>query len=154
MGRDSGYIALNAAVACGAEDVFIPETRSDIEKLRARLLERNHSSRRSSVVIVAEGDELGGAKEIADLIKGEDVPLDIRCTILGHIQRGGRPTMRDRILASRMGAAAVSMLLEGKSNVMTGVVNGEIVATPFSEAIGKRKKLSRDLIVLNDIMTH
>ncbi len=136
MGRDAGYLALYSGLACGAEDILIPETPTDIKDVLCRIYndERRHKS--VHILVVAEGDDAGGAMEISAQISAHFPDLDVRASVLGHIQRGGRPTCADRILASRLGHAAVEALLAGKKQVMAGVVNGEIVYTPF-ENVGK-----------------
>lgn len=136
MGRDAGYLALYSGLACGAEDILIPETPTDIKDVLCRIYndERRHKS--VHILVVAEGDDAGGAMEISAQISTHFPDLDVRASVLGHIQRGGRPTCADRILASRLGHAAVEALLAGKKQVMAGVVNGEIVFTPFGN-VGK-----------------
>jgi 6-phosphofructokinase 1 len=136
MGRDAGYLALYSGLACGAEDILIPETPTHIKDVLCRIYndERRHKS--VHILVVAEGDDAGGAAEISEQITAQFPDLDVRATVLGHIQRGGRPTCADRILASRLGHAAVEALLAGKKQVMAGVVNGKIVYTPFEE-VGK-----------------
>ncbi len=136
MGRDAGYIALHSGISCGAEDILIPETPTDMSELLSHIYndERRHKS--VHILVVAEGDDAGGAAEISDQIKAHLPNLDVRAAVLGHIQRGGRPSGADRILASRLGYAAVEALLKGKKQVMAGLVNGKIVYTPF-EKVGK-----------------
>jgi 6-phosphofructokinase 1 len=138
MGRDTGFIAMASALAAGAEYVMVPEKLQSIDEL-VRVLEGSAQSKSSSIVVVAEGDEEGGAFEIARKVKERIDGFDMRVTVLGHLQRGGSPTVQDRILASRLGVAAVEALLAGHSNVMAGVVNGQVVLTPFREAIDGHK---------------
>lgn len=136
MGRDAGHIALLSGMAGGAEAVLIPESITNIDILAQNIKNGWELGKKSSIVIVAEGDEAGGAFKIADLVKARlDKKFDIRVTILGHIQRGGSPSCMDRVLATRLGVAAVKALLSGKVNEMVGTINNEIVFTPFSNAV-------------------
>jgi 6-phosphofructokinase 1 len=144
MGRDTGHIALRCAVASGAEYVMVPEEEQSIGSLVDALSEAA-GKKSSSIVVVAEGDEQGGAFDIARKVKERAPQYDIRVSVLGHIQRGGTPTVNDRILASRTGVAAVERLLAGDHDAMVGVVNDTIVLTPFADAIGKQKPLAREL---------
>lgn len=132
MGRDSGQIALHSAIAVGAEAVLIPETKYDTEKL-IDTLSKSRAGKSSKIVIVAEGDESGGAYKVADKIKGYFPELDVRVTVLGHTQRGGSPSYIDRKNASILGYEAVKALLDGKQNVMLGFLKGEISYTPFEK---------------------
>jgi 6-phosphofructokinase 1 len=134
MGRHSGFIALASAVAAGAEYVLLPERPQGIDEL-VEALAHAATSKSSSIVVVAEGDEEGGAFDVARKVKARHDHYDIRVSVLGHLQRGGAPTVNDRILASRLGVAAVEHLLNGTRSAMIGVVNGAVVATPFSQAI-------------------
>lgn len=135
MGRDSGAIALAAALAGGAEEVCIPETITDYRALAERLNAGKAAGRSSSIIVCAEGDELGGAEGLKQRLE-QLSDLKFRTCILGHIQRGGSPSARDRILASRLGAFAVHLLSEGTGGVVVGEVGGEVVATSLSE-VGK-----------------
>ncbi|MBC8046955.1 MAG: 6-phosphofructokinase [Fimbriimonadaceae bacterium] len=153
MGRDAGFIALSCAIAGGAEAVIIPETKTDIDNLIG-ILERGWYHKKSSaIVIVAEGDEAGGAYEIAKKVKEKFNEYDTRVTVLGHIQRGGNPTVRDRILGSRLGIAAVEALMEGKKNVMAGLINDEVVFTPFANATKHNLDINQDMLRLVDILS-
>jgi 6-phosphofructokinase 1 len=154
MGRDSGYIAIQSGIGGGAEIVMVPETHTPLKKVVSTLKEGWARSKSSSIVVVAEGDEEGHAAEIADKIK-EQVgdKLDIRVTTLGHIQRGGSPTQYDRILASRMGLAAVEGLMNGHKNVMAGIVNNDLVYTPFIDTIKKQKPIHDDLLRMVHILS-
>ena len=134
MGRNAGFIALNSAIASGAESVLIPEENTDAELLAIDLKEQN-KGRRSSIVIVAEGDDGGGAKKIMDQVKPLMKGYSLRHSILGHIQRGGRPSAFDRMLATRMGAYAVELLIEGKSNVMIGSNGDRLICLPIMDAV-------------------
>lgn len=144
MGRDTGHIALVSAVAAGAEYVLVPEKEQSIDGLVAALSEAS-SKKSSSIVVVAEGDEEGGAFEIARKVKARTSRYDIRVSILGHLQRGGSPSVNDRILASRTGVAAVEELMKGTHNAMVGLINDQVVVTPFAEAIGRQKPLQQEL---------
>ena len=132
MGRASGYIALNSALASGAESVLIPETISDIELLATEIKSQNKGMR-SSIIIVAEGDEAGGAKEVMEKTRPYLQGYDLRYSVLGHIQRGGNPSAFDRILATKMGVKAVQSLISGEKSVMIGSVNGELITRSILE---------------------
>ncbi|WP_038031281.1 6-phosphofructokinase [Thermonema rossianum] len=154
MGRDSGYIAIACGIAGGAELVMVPETLTTIDELVQTINQGWRRSKTSSIVIVAEGDEEGNAHEIAAKVAGQlEGKYDIRVSTLGHIQRGGSPTARDRILASRLGVAAVEALLSGKQNIMVGIVNDEITHVPFEDAIHKEKPIRQELIDLVRILS-
>jgi 6-phosphofructokinase 1 len=134
MGRDSGLIALRSGIGVGAEAIMIPEAKMGVEDLINRL-ETGRKDKASKIIIVAEGDEAGGAYVVGEALKEKFPTSDIRISVLGHIQRGGKPSCMDRVLASRFGVAAVEGLLEGKTDVMVGQINREIVFTPFSQSI-------------------
>lgn len=136
MGRDSGFIALNSAIASGAESVLIPEEITDIPALAASIKEYN-KGKRSSIVIVAEGDDEGGAVSIMQKTKPYLPDYDVRCSVLGHLQRGGNPSAYDRIIATRMGAKAVEMLREGETDKMIGVDGDRIVICSIEDGIKK-----------------
>lgn len=146
MGRECGFLALNGAIASGAEAAIIPEMTYQQDQLGDLISNGFRKSKNSSLVLVTEGDITGGAMAMAERVKTEFPQYDVRVTILGHVQRGGSPTANDRILASRMGAAAIDALLDGQRNVMIGIQNDEIVYVPFSKAIKKNKPLQQDLI--------
>ena len=146
MGRDSGFLALNGAIATGAEAAIIPEISTEQDQL-AELIQRGfRKSKNSSIVLVAESPVTGGAMGLAERVRNEYPQYDVRVTILGHLQRGGTPTAQDRILASRMGAAAIDALLEGQRNVMIGDDDEKIVYVPSSKAIHNEKHIDRDLL--------
>ncbi len=134
MGRDSGLIALRSGIGVGAEAIMIPEAQMGVDDLIARI-ENGRKDKASKIIIVAEGDEAGGAYVVGEALKERFPKSDIRISVLGHIQRGGKPSCMDRVLASRFGVAAVEGLLEGKTDVMVGQINREIVFTPFSQTI-------------------
>ena len=131
MGRDSGLIALRSGIGVGAEAILIPEAKTGIDDLIERV-KLGRKDKSSKIIVVAEGDEAGGAYNVGEILKNKFPHHDIRVSVLGHIQRGGSPSCADRVLASRLGVAAVEGLLEGKTKVMAGQVNKEIVFTPFS----------------------
>jgi len=137
MGRDSGFIALDVGVAGGAEVITVPELSTNVDKISKVLLEGRNRGKNSSIVIVSEGDDAGGAYALAEKVK-EKTGLDYRVTILGHIQRGGSPTVRDRVLASELGAAAVEALRDGVTNMMVGEINNKVELTPL-ETIWTKK---------------
>lgn len=145
MGRDTGYIALWTGIAGGAEQILLPETKTDLKEL-IKILRQRKEKGRSSIVIVAEGDETGGALKMAELVKTKIPDYDTRVTILGHIQRGGSPTCFDRILGSRFGVAAVEELLNGKSNKMVGIINNEIKLADLEKVSKEKSPLDKDLL--------
>jgi 6-phosphofructokinase 1 len=146
MGRDAGFLALNGAIAAGAEAAIIPEIWTEVDQLEELIKNGFRKSKNSSIVLVAESEITGGAIGMAERVKKEYPQYDVRVTILGHIQRGGSPTATDRILASRMGAAAIDALMEDQRNVMIGIQNDTIVYVPFSKAIKNEKPINRDLL--------
>ncbi len=146
MGRECGFLALNGAIASGAEAAIIPEISMEKDQLQELISNGFRKSKNSSLVLVTEGDITGGAMAIAERVKKEYPEYDVRVSILGHVQRGGSPTANDRILASRMGAAAIDALNDDQRNVMIGIQNDEIVYVPFSKAVKKNKHLPDDLL--------
>ena len=138
MGRSSGFIALWSGLAGGAEAIFIPEAREDLERCAREICEGRDKGKTSAIVVVAEGEEAGGAFTIAEKFK-VITGLDYRVTILGHIQRGGAPTAFDRILATRSGVKAVEALIDGRKNEMVGVQNMEMTCVPFTDIWDKKK---------------
>ena len=152
MGRDAGLIALRAGIGVGAESILMPETKTDIEDLIKRL-EGGRKSKSSKIIIVAEGDDVGGAFVIAEKVKKRLPDYDTRITILGHIQRGGSPTAMDRVNSSRMGFAAVEALMNGEKNSMIGIVDKNIKYTPFENAVKHIQELNPDLMRMVDILS-
>jgi 6-phosphofructokinase len=149
MGRDAGFLAQNSAIAAGAEAAIIPEDSTDVDQL-ARFMERGiRKSKKSCIVIVSESPKCG-ALYYADRVRKEFPDYDVRVSILGHLQRGGRPTAHDRILASRTGVGAIDAIMQGQRNVMIGVHNNEIVYVPLSEAIRSDKPFDKKLITVLD----
>ena len=144
MGRHSGFIALSVAIASGAEEVILPERKSDIRAICKRLCEGERRGKTSSIIVVAEGCD-GGAIHVAEELKRLS-RHQYRVAILGYLQRGGAPATGDRILASKLGAYAVEMFAEGKSRVMVGEVGGKLVCTPLRDTFRKKKRLNPDLL--------
>lgn len=153
MGRDSGLIALRSGISIGAESIMIPETKTDVEALLNRL-EMSRKDKSSRIIIVAEGEEdSGGAFQVADVIKARFPTFDTRVSILGHIQRGGKPTAMDRVLACRVGVAAVEELLQGRKGEMVGLVHGQIAFTPFDHAIKHHVEINQNLLRIVEILS-
>ena len=152
MGRDAGFLALNGAIASGAEAAIIPEFETEFDQLEEFIKNGFRKSKNSSIVLVAESELTGGAMHYAERVKKEypqyDVRYDVRVSILGHLQRGGSPTANDRILASRLGAASIEALLEGQRNVMIGVEHDQVVYVPFTKAIKNDKPIDRQLVAV------
>ena len=154
MGRDVGHIALNVGVGAGAEEILIPEEDLGLERLLESLKRSKESGKSSSIVIVAEGDKTGkNVFELKDYVNEHLPEYDVRVSVLGHMQRGGSPSCFDRVLASRMGVKAVESLLEGKSNLMVGLLNDKITVTPLEKAIKGQSKINKELIRVSDIMS-
>lgn len=133
MGNDSGFLALNAAVASGSEEVFMPENKEDLDEIQSKI-KKAISANKSSIIVVAEGDEFGGAKEVYNFLVDKGLGEKLRVSVLGHIQRGGRPTFLDRLHATLFGEFAVRQLLEGNYNIMVATKNKEVVSVPLSAA--------------------
>ncbi len=154
MGRDSGYIAIQSGIAGGAEMVMVPEVLTPISEVVETLKAGWSRQKSSSIVVIAEGEEAGNAAEIAEKIRQQvQSDIDMRVTTLGHIQRGGIPTAYDRILASRLGLGALEGLMNGEQNVMAGIVNNELVYTPFRDTIRLPKPISEDLLRMVKILS-
>ena len=152
MGRDAGFLALNGAIAAGAEAAIIPEFNTEVDQLEEFIKNGFRKSKSSSIVLVAESEITGGAMHYAERVKNEYPQYDVRVTILGHLQRGGRPTAHDRIIASRMGVASIQALMEGQRNIMIGIENDQIVYVPFAKAIKNDKPIDRELVnVLHEL---
>jgi 6-phosphofructokinase 1 len=152
MGRDTGFIALAVGIAGGAEAILVPEDQKDEEKLFDIFTRKKERKKSFSIIVVAEGEH-GGAMNAASKLKEKFPELDIRTTILGHIQRGGSPTARDRILSTRLGVSAVEKLLIGGKNECVGMINNEIKFTSFSEAVNKRKPLPDYILGMVDMLS-
>jgi|SRR5690606_33489813 6-phosphofructokinase 1 len=152
MGRDSGYIALHSGIATGAENILIPERKTNIEDLVQGLLEKERRKKLVNIIVVAEGDGFGGANEVAKVIKERVPNQETRVAILGHIQRGGPPSCLDRLIASRMGYAAVDALITGKHNVMVGILNNRLHYTPLEKAVKAKQKINEEWLKIVKIL--
>ena len=152
MGRDAGYIALHSGIATGAENILIPERKTDVEELVEGLLEKEKRKKLVNLVVVAEGDNFGGGDEVAKIIKERLPKADVRVCILGHIQRGGSPSCLDRLIASRMGYSAVECLMEGRHNVMVGIVNNRMSFTPLEKAVKAKQKINNEWLKIVKIL--
>jgi 6-phosphofructokinase 1 len=152
MGRDAGYIALHSGIATGAENILIPERKTDIEEVIKQLAEKERRNKLVNLIVVAEGDDFGGADEVAKIITQRLPMQEVRVCILGHIQRGGSPSCFDRLIASRMGYSAVECLLEGRHNVFVGMVNNRIHFTPLNEAVKKKQRISEEWMKIVKIL--
>ena len=153
MGRDAGFLALYSAVASGAEAAIIPERETKVDQLEELIRNGFRKSKNSSIVIVAESEITGGANGLAERMRKEHPDYDVRVTILGHIQRGGSPTAYDRIIASRMGVAAIDALLDEQRSIMIGIVNDEIVHVTFTKAIKDDKPVNENLVGVLQILS-
>ena len=153
MGRDAGFLALNSALASGAEAAIIPERETKVDQMEELIRNGFRKSKNSSIVLVAESDITGGAAGLAERMHKEHPEYDVRVTILGHIQRGGSPTAYDRILASRMGVAAIDALLDEQRSIMIGIVNDKIVNVPFTKAIKDDKPVDESLVGVLQILS-
>lgn len=151
MGREAGFVAVRSGIACGAEAILVPEVKNQYEVLKAHMAKRA-GKLKSSIIIVAEGEEEGGAIAVAERVKKDFPELSIRTTILGHIQRGGAPSAFDRVAASRMGAAAIDALMDDQKSIMVGLVNNEIVHVPLSKSIKLHKDVNAELLKLADVI--
>ncbi len=152
MGAEAGHIALYSGIASGAEAIIMPEIKGDARDIRKMLETGNKRKKSSNIIIVAEGDEGGGAMAIAEKLKDELKDYEVRVSILGHLQRGGSPSALDRVNASRLGNAAIEALLDGQQSVMVGLQNDEIVLVPFRKAVKLHKKLNQGLIDIIDVL--
>ena len=154
MGRDAGHIALNSGIGAGAEEILIPEENLGLERLLDSLKKSEKSGKSSSIVVIAEGDKTGkNVFEIASYVEKNLPYYEVRVSVLGHMQRGGTPSCFDRVLASRMGVCAVETLLEGKSKVMVGVIDDQMVLTPLEKAIKGKSEINTNLIKVSDILS-
>lgn len=154
MGRDAGHIALNAGIGAGAEEILIPEEDMGLERLLDSLKKSKAAGKSSSIVVIAEGDKIGKSVfELKDYVEANLPEYDVRVSVLGHMQRGGAPSCFDRVLASRLGVKAVESLLEGKSNLMVGLIHDKIALTPLEQAIKGHTEIDRELLRVSDIMS-
>lgn len=154
MGRDSGFIALNAGVAGGAEGILLPEIMNDVQDLYKHFENKSKRKKEFSIIVVAEGETEGHVFQIAENFKSKFNQFDVRVSVLGHIQRGGKPSANDRILAGTLGNAAVERLLTGHKNICVGVVNHQVVTTSFKDAISNKKSIDNTIWELSKILSH
>ncbi|WP_405198676.1 6-phosphofructokinase [Christiangramia sp. LLG6405-1] len=154
MGRDAGFIALNTGIGAGAEEILIPEEDLGLDRLLDSLERSRRAGKTSSIVVVSEGDKIGkNVFELAEYVK-ENLPFyDARVTVLGHIQRGGRPSCFDRVLASRLSVKAVELLLDGKRNLMVGMMNNEIESCSLDQALKGKHNINKDLLRISEILS-
>lgn len=152
MGRDAGYIALHSGIASGAESILIPETKTDIADIIASLKEKERRKKLVNLIVVAEGDEFGGAIEVEKILKENLPKAEIRVCILGHIQRGGAPSCLDRLIASRMGYHAVESLIEGRHNIFVGIQNNKMNYMPLENAVKYKDVVSDDWMKIVKIL--
>ena len=154
MGRDAGHIALNTGIGAGAEEILIPEEDMGLDRLLESLKRSEKTGKSSSIVVIAEGDKTGkNVFEIAEYVEKNLPYYEVRVSVLGHMQRGGRPSCFDRVLASRMGVHAVESLLKGVSNVMVGIDNSQMILTPLESSIKGKTKINKNLIRVSDILS-
>ncbi|MBP2832125.1 6-phosphofructokinase [Aquimarina sp. U1-2] len=154
MGRDAGFIALNTGVGAGAEEILIPEEDLGLDRLLESLKRSKRSGKSSSIVVVSEGDKIGkNVYELAEYVIENMPNYDVRVTVLGHMQRGGSPSCFDRTLASRLCVKAVELLLDGKKNVMVGLINNKIAATSFDEGLSGDHEINKELLRISDILS-
>jgi 6-phosphofructokinase 1 len=153
MGRDAGYIALHSGLACGAENILIPERKETMQEVIERIADNTKRKKLMSIIVVAEGDEIGGANHVEKYLKEYYPNLDSRISILGHIQRGGSPSCADRILASRTGYAAVKRLMSGNFGEMVGVINNEIAYTPYEQVVKLKQPIKEDLMEMIKVLS-
>ena len=152
MGRDAGYIALHSGIATGAENILIPERKTDMEDIVASLLEKERRKKLVNLIVVAEGDGFGGGNEVQKVLKEKLPKAEIRVCILGHIQRGGSPSCIDRLIASRMGYHAVESLMEGRHNVFVGILNNKMNYIPLEQAVKNKGKISEEWMKIVKIL--
>ena len=154
MGRDAGFIALNAGVGAGAEEILIPEEDLGLDRMLESLKKSRKAGKSSSIVVVAEGDKSGrNVYELAKYVEENLPEYDVRVSFLGHMQRGGSPSCFDRVLASRLGVKSVELLLDGQTNLMVGLSNNEVISTSIKEAITGGHLINQELLRVSDIMT-
>jgi 6-phosphofructokinase 1 len=152
MGRDAGYIALHSGIATGAEHILVPERHTNIDDIVRALQTNERRQKLVNIIVVAEGEKFGGATEVSRVLREKVPHLDTRVCILGHIQRGGSPTCSDRLIASRLGYAAVQALREGKYNCMIGIVNNKLQYTPLNKAVKARQNINEDWFNITRIL--
>ena len=152
MGRDAGYIALHSGIATGAENILIPESKTDMEAMITSLTEKEKRRKLVNLIVVAEGDEFGGGTQVGAFLKDRLPNADIRVCILGHIQRGGSPSCLDRLIASRMGYHSVECLINGRFNVMVGIEDNKMKYTPLDNAVKAKQKISEEWLKIVKIL--
>jgi 6-phosphofructokinase 1 len=152
MGRDAGYIALHSGMATGAENILIPEQKTDINDVIASLKEKERRKKLVNLIVVAEGDDFGGGNEVGRVLKENLPKAEIRVCILGHIQRGGAPSCIDRTIASRMGYHAVESLLEGRHNVFVGIQNNQMNYIPLGQAVKMKGTINEEWLNIVKIL--
>jgi len=152
MGRDAGYIALHSGIATGAENILVPERKTDMNDIVSSLLEKERRKKLVNLIVVAEGDEYGGANGVQKILKEKLPSAEIRVCILGHIQRGGSPSCIDRLIASRMGYHAVESLMEGRHNVFVGILNNKMHYIPLENAVKNKGKISEEWMQIVKIL--
>ncbi len=152
MGRDAGYIALHSGIATGAENILIPERKTNMESLIKSLMEKERRKKLVNLIVVAEGDDFGGAYKVQDVLQEKLPNAEIRVCVLGHIQRGGAPSCLDRLIASRMGYHAVESLMEGRHNVFVGIVNNKMNYMPLEDAVKSKGKVSEEWLKIMKIL--
>ena len=154
MGRDAGHLALNTGIGAGAEEILIPEENMGLNRLLESLERSEKSGKSSSIVVIAEGGKTGkNVFEIAEYVEKNMPHYEVRVSVLGHIQRGGSPSCFDRVLASRMGVYAIESLLKGKSNVMVGIKEDDMILTSLDKAIKGKSEINKNLIRVSDILS-
>jgi 6-phosphofructokinase 1 len=153
MGKDAGFIALRSGISVGAEAILLPETETYVDQLIEKLERGWERHKSSSIIIVAEGDDAGGAYEVADKVKKKFDHYETKVTVLGHLQRGGSPTANDRLLGSTLGHAAVKALKAGLSMEMVGQINGDIAFTPFKQAVKHHQEINWNLLELAELLS-
>jgi 6-phosphofructokinase 1 len=152
MGRDAGYIALHSGIATGAENILVPERKTNMNDIIQSLLEKERRKKLVNLIVVAEGDEFGGAVEVQKVLQESLPKAEIRVCILGHIQRGGSPSCIDRLIASRMGYHAVESLLEGRYNVFVGILNNKMHYIPLENAVKNKGKIGEEWMKIVKIL--
>lgn len=152
MGRDAGYIALHSGIATGAENILIPERKTNMDDLVSSLLEKERRKKMVNLIVVAEGDDFGGADKVKTVLKDKLPNAEIRVCILGHIQRGGSPSCLDRLIASRMGYHSVECLLDGRHNVFAGIMNNKMHYIPLENAVKNKGKISEEWLKIVKIL--
>ena len=152
MGRDAGFIALRSGIACGAEAILVPEVETNLEELHNQLTHYMCKKKTSSIILVAEGDDAGGAFKIKKAMEKYGNEFDMKVTVLGHIQRGGSPSAYDRYLASRLGVSAIDALLDDQRSIMVGMIHRDVVYVPFAQTIKHHKTIDQTLLNIVDIL--